>query len=741
MIIDGLTMHYLASELRRNLLDARVDKIVQLDKHVFVLSCRSKSGQSKLFIDVSAKNSALYLTRESFQAPLKAPAFSMFLRKYLLNGRIVDIKCPDFERYIIIEIEVSNNFKDLVTYKLLIELMGRYTNLILLDENNIIKDCVNHIDADINSFREIMPLRPYVAPPAQSYKQALTEIADINALTKLLFVQTNTQAADAGAKENTEREATTDRTAGELKIKDLLISKIKGLSPTVCNELLLKAACPNITISTLTTTQREHIVNVVWELAQFVRAERLCPALLVKNKIPAVISPLELNCTALAATNVETLTFTSLSEAMAHSRLNRSYTSAFSQKRQLLLDKIEKTLSKQLDKLARYQEEIKASKDLLLDKLQAELILINKPGIEQLLQKSYDRSGADTEHMPCFTPASDSENCAIRVKNHYTYALPEEYFQELSQLTQNEDEQLAYLDKLASDPFNIAWQKNKNISHNAAAYFKKYGKKKQRLLILGEFVKELQQDLQFMQNCRIDVANAENDEDLESIARNLSEIAASYQVQAKHKFTAMADKSASNSAQSAHTAPKSATPKQEPGKPAGGARIQLAKKLLKASNFRNFKQSATARNKEALTLSKENYLKFLSSDGLNILVGKNAAQNDYISMKLAKKDDIWLHLQKAPGCHVVIQLQANNKQLPERTLLEAAALCAWFSSPLEQRKVNSALLQAAVKVDYCQAGKLKKQAHAKPGLVYYNNYQTLTVVAQAPEISGLKRLL
>ena len=111
---------------------------------------------------------------------------------------------------------------------------------------------------------------------------------------------------------------------------------------------------------------------------------------------------------------------------------------------------------------------------------------------------------------------------------------------------------------------------------------------------------------------------------------------------------------------------------------------------------------------------------FVSSDGLDIFVGRNNKQNDQLTLKFAEKSDIWLHTQQVHGAHVI--LVTNGAAPPDRSVEEAAMLAAYHSKGRDS---------AQVKVDYCMAKYVKKPAGARPGMVIYTNYQTAFVTPDA----------
>ncbi|AEG60574.1 Rqc2 family fibronectin-binding protein [Desulforamulus ruminis] len=121
-------------------------------------------------------------------------------------------------------------------------------------------------------------------------------------------------------------------------------------------------------------------------------------------------------------------------------------------------------------------------------------------------------------------------------------------------------------------------------------------------------------------------------------------------------------------------------------------------------------------------------LSFVSSEGLTILVGKNNKQNDYLTLKLAGDEDIWLHTKDIPGSHVIIRLD-RHPEVPEQTLLEAASLAAWFSKARQSGKVP---------VDYTRRRHVRKPKGAKPGMVIYDNQRTLMA---APNEELVERLM
>jgi len=112
----------------------------------------------------------------------------------------------------------------------------------------------------------------------------------------------------------------------------------------------------------------------------------------------------------------------------------------------------------------------------------------------------------------------------------------------------------------------------------------------------------------------------------------------------------------------------------------------------------------------------------VSSDGFEIFIGRNNKQNDRLTMKTARHEDIWLHVKDFPGSHVIIRTEG--RQVPDSTLEEAAGYAAWFSKARSAPKVE---------VDYTPVRNVKKPSGAKPGMVIYVNYKTIVATPKAPE--------
>lgn len=172
MAFDGIVIANLVHELRETVLNTKISKIAQPEPDELLITVKGgEARQYRLAISASASLPFLYLTEENKQAPLTAPTFCMVLRKHIANGRITDISQPGLERIIHIEVEHLNEMGDPCRKTLIVELMGKHSNIIFCDENGTIIDSIKHVSSAVSSVREVLPGKPYVIAGTQEDKK------------------------------------------------------------------------------------------------------------------------------------------------------------------------------------------------------------------------------------------------------------------------------------------------------------------------------------------------------------------------------------------------------------------------------------------------------------------------------------------------------------------------------------------------------------------------------------------
>lgn len=184
MAFDGITVAALVQELRDNLTGGRIAKIAQPEPDELLLTIKTPAGQRKLYISASASLPLIYLTDENKPSPMTAPNFCMLLRKHIGNGRITSISQPKLERIISLHIEHLNELGDLCEKKLIIEIMGKHSNIIFCDDKDMILDSIKHVSAQMSSVREVLPGRTYFIPDTMEKSDPLS--VDVSSFMEIL---------------------------------------------------------------------------------------------------------------------------------------------------------------------------------------------------------------------------------------------------------------------------------------------------------------------------------------------------------------------------------------------------------------------------------------------------------------------------------------------------------------------------------------------------------------------------
>lgn len=179
MNLEGLTLKLVTDTLSRELLNSKIYKVFMPNPHTLLLLVRRTRDTNALLADMNGGSPALYIPEQLPENPETPPTFCMLLRKHLEEGRITRITQSGLDRIITLEIDMLGASSKIITKKLIFELTGKNSNIILT-QDDIIIDSLKHVGAAQSSYRAIQPGKPYVAPPPQSGLNLLTAVpADI----------------------------------------------------------------------------------------------------------------------------------------------------------------------------------------------------------------------------------------------------------------------------------------------------------------------------------------------------------------------------------------------------------------------------------------------------------------------------------------------------------------------------------------------------------------------------------
>ena len=166
MALDGLTLGFLAQELKDRLLLARVDRITQPDHDLVILNLRAQGAGHRLLLCATPGYTRLHLTEKTYENPPDAPMFCMLMRKHLQGARVTDIRQLYGDRLLVLTFSSLNEMGDPRELQLYFEAMGKHSNLSLVEDGKIL-DCLRHVTLDMSRVRQMLPGLPYVMPPRQ----------------------------------------------------------------------------------------------------------------------------------------------------------------------------------------------------------------------------------------------------------------------------------------------------------------------------------------------------------------------------------------------------------------------------------------------------------------------------------------------------------------------------------------------------------------------------------------------
>lgn len=167
MALDGIFLYHLKNEIAQFAVGSRIEKIHQPSKEELLLSLRSREGARKLLLSCRADTAGIYFTSYPPENPAKPPMLCMLLRKRLTGAKILSLEQDGLERIIRMKMQAVNELGDLVDYTLVVEIMGRYSNIILVDGSGRIVDALRRVDDGKSHIRTVLPGEKYIYPPSQ----------------------------------------------------------------------------------------------------------------------------------------------------------------------------------------------------------------------------------------------------------------------------------------------------------------------------------------------------------------------------------------------------------------------------------------------------------------------------------------------------------------------------------------------------------------------------------------------
>lgn len=217
MAFDGIMLHHIVNELKTQALGSRVSQIYQPNRDEIIINLRSMGGNKKLLLSTRANSPRVHFTEHSLENPAKPPMLCMLMRKRLGGGKLVDVYQRGLDRIISLEFECTNELGDKVKITAVVEIMGKYSNVILVDGNGVIIDALKRVDMTMSSKRVVLPNIKYEFPESQDKVNILlSEPSEIIERIK--------------------------NTPAEKALNKALLGAVEGVAPITCRELEFRAS-------------------------------------------------------------------------------------------------------------------------------------------------------------------------------------------------------------------------------------------------------------------------------------------------------------------------------------------------------------------------------------------------------------------------------------------------------------------------------------------------------------------
>jgi len=567
MSYDGIVTRKVVNEVKEKLLGGKIQKITQPSKNDIVFNVYSMGKNYKLFLSANNNEARINLSNKKYENPDVPPNFTMVLRKHINQGKIIDISQKGLDRIIIFSISSIDEMGFDTSKKLIVEIMGKYSNIILVDDNYRIIDSIKRVNENMSSVRQILPGLKYEFIEDNKYDiTSETFDYDIKKLDQKL--------------------------SDNIRPDKIFHKTYTGFSPIVGKELIYRAGIDSrINWGLVSEAEKDILNNLLYELRKDIINDKLKSFTYSNDKKIKEFHTIKLSH----------LDF----KEKAHPTMSESIEEFYN-------------VNKSNDRLNQIKTNLIKKINSHIKTTNKKLNILNNNILQESkiddLRKKGDLLSANVHKV------SKGDN-KIVVDNFY-----------------DDNKKI----EIKLDPTKTPWK-------NAERYYTKAKKIKNSVDYAKKDIPRQNDYLEYLNQLSDFITRSESIEDLNDIRDEMIE-----------------------------------------------------NNLIKKSHKHKIK------NKK----SKPYHYK--TENGSDIYVGKNSKQNDYITLKLANKDDLWFHVKDVPGSHVILR----SDNISDEEINIASYLAAINSSISSDNKIN---------IDYTEKKNVNKAKGAKPGMVYYEDFSTITV--------------
>lgn len=580
MSFDGIVTRKIVDELKNQILGGKIQKITQPSKNDLVLNIYSMGKLHKLFLSANNNEARIHLTEKKYENPEKPDNFCMVLRKHINQGKILDIRQYGLDRIVEFSIATIDEMGFDTSKKLIIEIMGRHSNIILTDEKFKIIDAIKRVNDQMSSVRQIFPGLTY-----NTISSDKIDISTDNFIKDIFYLN--------------------PRIPNNFEPYKLFYTFYEGFSPVVGKELIHRARIDSrLNWGLLSEADKQELNTLLFDLRNNIKDSKLgAYTYRDERKIK------EYHAIRLTHLNFEEdiLSYMSMAIDEFYS-INRSN------------DRLDQMKSNLIKRINSHKKSVNRKISILNDN-------ISKENRAEELRKKADLLAANLYRL-------EDKSKEIILEDFY-----------------NENKPI----KISLNPIKSPWE-------NINDYYNRAKKIKTAISYAKNDLPKQENLLSYLNQLDDFIYRADSISDLEEIR---DEMVDNNLIKKKSK-----DKK-----------------KSKPSKP----------------------------------------LHYQTESGADIFIGKNSKQNDYITLKVARKDDLWFHVKDSPGSHVILK----GDQINDEDIEIAAYLAALNSSRSDDNKVD---------VDYTLRKNVNKAKGAKDGMVYYENFSTITIDLDKKMNSYLKKI-
>lgn len=354
MAFDGITIAAMVKELNTSLKGGRINKIAQPESDELLITVRGQDGQKRLLLSASPSLPLLYFTSKNRISPLTAPNFCMLLRKHIGSARITDITQPGMERVVQFHLEHLNELGDVCHKILIMELMGKHSNLIFCDDKGMILDSIKHVSSNMSSVREVLPGREYFIPKTQDKLDPLTI---------------------------TEEEFIADICPKPLPAAKAIYSSLTGISPVMAQEVCFRASIDgNDSMQSLNEAARTHLYHTFARIMDQIKEGSFTPNIIFRGDEPVEYGVLDFQQ---YGPEYHSVSFDSVSQMLETYYASRDLITRIRQKSADLRRIVQTALERNRKKLMLQQKQMKDTEKKDKYKIYGELINTYGYGLEE----------------------------------------------------------------------------------------------------------------------------------------------------------------------------------------------------------------------------------------------------------------------------------------------------------------------------------------------------------------------